>query len=271
MACLWKQNLSYWRNPQYTVVRFFFSLVVALMFGTIFWRLGGRKSRQQDLFNAMGSMYAAVLFMGISYSSSVQPVVAVERTVFYRERAAGMYSALPYAFGQVVVELPYVLVQSVVYGVIVYAMIGFQWDVKKFCWYIYFMYFTLLYFTYYGMLAVGLTPSYNIASIVSSFFYGVWNLFSGFVIARPVRTHLFIHASCIPFSYILNWHKTHGICWCFRRCRCGGGGTRGRAPCRGRCTGWWHRSSATSRSHSRTPTCPSTSSSRTSSDSITTS
>ncbi|CAM0876435.1 unnamed protein product [Alopecurus aequalis] len=185
MACLWKQHLSYWRNPQYTVVRFFFSLVVALMFGTIFWRLGGKRSRQVDLFNAMGSMYAAVLFMGISYSSSVQPVVAVERTVFYRERAAGMYSALPYAFGQVVVELPYVLVQSLAYGVIVYAMIGFQWDLKKFCWYIYFMYFTLLYFTYYGMLAVGLTPSYNIASIVSSFFYGVWNLFSGFVISRP--------------------------------------------------------------------------------------
>jgi ABC-2 type transporter len=46
-------------------------------------------------------MYAAVLFMGISYSTSVQPVVAIERSVFYRERAAGMYSALPYAFGQV--------------------------------------------------------------------------------------------------------------------------------------------------------------------------
>jgi hypothetical protein len=26
----------------------------------------------------------------------------VERTVFYRERAAGMYSAFPYAFGQVI-------------------------------------------------------------------------------------------------------------------------------------------------------------------------
>ena len=49
----------------------------------------------------MGSMYAAVLFIGIKNSNSVQPVVAVERTVFYRERAAGMYSALPYAFAQV--------------------------------------------------------------------------------------------------------------------------------------------------------------------------
>jgi len=51
--------------------------------------------------NAMGSMYAAVLFIGIMNCTSVQPVVAVERTVFYRERAAGMYSAFPYAFGQV--------------------------------------------------------------------------------------------------------------------------------------------------------------------------
>ena len=55
----------------------------------------------QDLINAMGSMYAAVLFIGIQNASSVQPVVSVERTVFYRERAAGMYSAMPYAVAQV--------------------------------------------------------------------------------------------------------------------------------------------------------------------------
>ena len=51
----------------------------------------------------MGSMYATVLFLGVQNAGSVQPVVAIERTVFYRERAAGMYSALPYAFGQVLV------------------------------------------------------------------------------------------------------------------------------------------------------------------------
>lgn len=49
----------------------------------------------------MGSMYAAILFIGVQNATSVQPVVSIERTVFYRERAAGMYSALPYAFGQV--------------------------------------------------------------------------------------------------------------------------------------------------------------------------
>ncbi|XP_078168103.1 ABC transporter G family member 37-like [Carex rostrata] len=185
LACLWKQRLSYWRNPPYTAVRFFFTTGIALLFGTIFWDLGSKTKKRQDLFNAMGSMYASVLFIGVQNASSVQPVVSIERTVFYREKAAGMYSALPYAFGQVAIEIPYVFVQALVYGIIVYAMIGFEWTAAKFFWYIFFMYFTLLYYTFYGMMAVGLTPNYQVASIVSASFYSFWNLFSGFLIPRP--------------------------------------------------------------------------------------
>lgn len=54
----------------------------------------------------MGSMYAAVLFIGITNATSVQPVVYVERFVSYRETAAGMYSALPFAFAQAWLFLP---------------------------------------------------------------------------------------------------------------------------------------------------------------------
>ncbi|XP_026389750.1 pleiotropic drug resistance protein 1-like isoform X2 [Papaver somniferum] len=184
MACLWKQYWSYWRNPPYTALRFYFTIFIALMFGTIFWDLGTKTSQRQDLFNAMGSMYLAVLFLGIQNASSVQPVVAVERTVFYRERAAGMYSALPYAFGQVIIEIPYIFIQSIVYGVIVYAMIGFEWTVAKFFWYLFYMFFTLCYYTFYGMLTVAVTPNETIAAIISATFYGLWNLFAGFVVPR---------------------------------------------------------------------------------------
>ncbi|KAF8365228.1 hypothetical protein HHK36_032760 [Tetracentron sinense] len=165
IACLWKQHWSYWRNPPYTAVRFLFTTCIALMFGTIFWDLGSKgKEVQQDLINAMGSMYAAVVFLGVQNASSVQPVVAIERTVM--------------------IEIPYIFVQALVYGVIVYAMIGFEWTVAKFCWNIFFMYFTLLYFTFYGMMTVAVTPNQNIAAIVSAAFYGLWNLFSGFIIPR---------------------------------------------------------------------------------------
>lgn len=43
IACLWKQNLSYWRNPQYTAVRFFYTVVISLMLGSICWRFGGKR------------------------------------------------------------------------------------------------------------------------------------------------------------------------------------------------------------------------------------
>lgn len=42
MACLWKQHWSYWRNPSYTAVRLMFTTLTALVFGTIFWRLGSK-------------------------------------------------------------------------------------------------------------------------------------------------------------------------------------------------------------------------------------
>ena len=55
----------------------------------------------QDLQVVMGSLFAAVKFLGVNNAASVQPVVSIERTVFYREKAAGMYSPFPYAAAQV--------------------------------------------------------------------------------------------------------------------------------------------------------------------------
>ncbi|KAG4972602.1 hypothetical protein JHK85_039023 [Glycine max] len=85
-------------------------------------------------------------------------------------------------FSHILEELPYVFVQAVTYGVIVYAMPGFDWTVEKFFWYLFFMYFTLLYFTFYGMMAVGVKPNHHVVSIVAAVFYAIWNLFSGFIV-----------------------------------------------------------------------------------------
>ncbi|KAL0905672.1 hypothetical protein M5K25_024110 [Dendrobium thyrsiflorum] len=184
-ACLWKQHKSYWRNPSYTATRIFFTTVIAIIFGTIFWKLGRKVSTQQDLFNSLGSMYAAVLFIGIQNGQTVQPIVDVERTVFYREKAAGMYSALPYAFAQVLIEIPHIFLQTIIYGLIVYSCISFDWTLMKFFWYLFFMFMTFMYFTFYGMMAVAMTPNSDIAAIVSTAFYAIWNIFAGYLIPRP--------------------------------------------------------------------------------------
>ncbi|XP_052182367.1 ABC transporter G family member 32-like isoform X3 [Diospyros lotus] len=203
LACLWKQNLSYWRNPQYTAVRFFYTVIISLMLGTICWRFGSKRETQQDIFNAMGSMYAAVLFIGVTNGTAVQPVVSVERFVSYRERAAGMYSALPFAFAQVAIEFPYVFAQTVIYCTIFYSMAAFEWTSSKFIWYTFFMYFTVLYFTFYGMMTTAITPNHNVAAIIAAPFYMLWNLFSGLMIPQkriPIWWRWYYWANPVAWS-----------------------------------------------------------------------
>ncbi|PON48570.1 ABC transporter-like [Trema orientale] len=185
-ACFWKQHWSYWRNSKFNAIRFFMTIMIGVLFGVIFWDKGTKLESQKDLLNLLGATYAAVLFLGASNASAVQPVVSVERTVFYRERAAGMYSELPYAFAQVAIETIYVLIQTFVYCMLLYSMIGYEWTAEKFLYFYYFIFMCFTYFSMYGMMVVALTPGHQIAAIVMSFFLSFWNLFSGFLIPRPL-------------------------------------------------------------------------------------
>eukprot|EP00884_Botryococcus_braunii_P014151 jgi/Botrbrau1/22737/Bobra.0132s0074.2 len=183
-AVLQKNFIIYWRSPQYNAVRFFFTCIFGLVIGSIYWRLGNKRSSVQNLSNVVGALLISGIFLGTSNASTVQPVVAVERTVYYRERAAGMYSAYPFALAQAAVEFPYLLVQSVLYSIITYFMIYFFIDAAKFFWYFFFTFLTLAFFTFYGQMAVAITPNVQVAAIVSSFSYSGWFLFGGFIIPR---------------------------------------------------------------------------------------
>ncbi|XP_061340261.1 pleiotropic drug resistance protein 2-like isoform X2 [Gastrolobium bilobum] len=202
-ANFWKQFWSYWRNPQYNAVRFLMTIFIGVLFGIIFWNKAKKTHKQQDLMNLLGAMYAAVLFLGAMNASSVQSVVAIERTVFYRERAAGMYSALPYAFGQVAVEAIYNAIQTAIYTIILYSMIGFDWKAANFFWFYYYILMCFIYFTLYGMMLVALTPGDHFAAICMSFFLSFWNLFSGFIIPRtqiPIWWRWYYWASPVAWT-----------------------------------------------------------------------
>ncbi|CAI9780165.1 unnamed protein product [Fraxinus pennsylvanica] len=122
------------------LIKFFTTVTIGILFGIIFWQKGDQINRQQDLLNLLGATCAAVLLLGATNASAVQSVVAIERTVFYRERAAGMYLELSYAFAQ-----------TFVYSLLLYSMIGYHWTGEKF----YFYYFIFMCFTYFSTYASG--------------------------------------------------------------------------------------------------------------------
>ncbi|KAI3671593.1 hypothetical protein L1987_87332 [Smallanthus sonchifolius] len=184
-SCVWKMWWSYWRNPDYNLVRNIFTLAASFLVGITFWKIGEKRESSNNLTTIVGALYAGVFFVGMNNCQTVQPVVASERTVFYRERAAGMYSTLPYAMAQVFVEIPYVLVQTAIYTLIVYPMMSFDWTAPKFLWFFFISFLSFLYFTYYGLMTVSVTPNEQIAAVLAVLFYGLFNFFSGFFIPRP--------------------------------------------------------------------------------------
>ncbi|XP_022154233.1 pleiotropic drug resistance protein 3-like isoform X2 [Momordica charantia] len=184
-ACLWKQNLSYWRNPCYNLTRILYTIASSLVFGTLFWKHGKKLENQQNLFNNFGSMYSSVNFIGIHNCATVFPNVSRERTVMYRERFAGMYSSWAYSLAQVIIEVPYIFVQAAAFVIITYPMIGYYGSSSKVFWCFYSMFCALLYFNYLGMLLISVTPNFHIASILASAFYSTFNLFAGFLVPKP--------------------------------------------------------------------------------------
>ena len=102
---------------------------------------------------------------------------------------------------QVAIEFPYVFGQALIYCAIFYSMASFERTVSKFIWYMFFMYFTMLYFTFYGMMTTAVTPNHNVAAIIAAPFYMLWNLFSGFMIPHKVmESQVLLDFCCSSFT-----------------------------------------------------------------------
>ncbi|KAE8649240.1 hypothetical protein Csa_014650 [Cucumis sativus] len=190
MSCLWKQRTMYWRSPhslQCNETSFHIDRCINIWISILeYWYAKEFNSRR------------------VNNASSVQPIVSIERTVFYRERAAGMYSPIVYALAQGLMEIPYIGAQTIIFGVTTYLMVNFERSLGKFLLYILFMFLTFTYFTFYGMMAVGLTPTQHMAAIVSSAFYSLWNLFNGFLVPKTSipRWWIWFYYAC-PVSWTL--------------------------------------------------------------------
>lgn len=135
-------------------------------------------------------------------------------------------------------------VETLVYTLVVYPMMSFEWTLVKFFWFFYVSFFTFLYFTYYGMMTVSISPNGQVASIFAAAFYSFFNLFSGFFVARSV-SHTFSFfllqlnfKNLKPCAMQTLWaHLIFCLVFRFRKSQNGGFGTIGFARWHGQFTG----------------------------------
>jgi hypothetical protein len=96
---------------------------------------------------------------------------------------------MDFTFTQVAAEIPYMVIQPLIFTAIVYPMVGFQLAVKKFFSFA-LMILIFMDCTLYGLMAVALTPTAEIATGLSLTIFVVWNFFSGFIVTVKVTASL---------------------------------------------------------------------------------
>jgi len=157
--------------------------LVALIIGSVFYLIP--TTDEAGIHSAVAVIYFTTLFCGIVNMNTVLPVMASERAVFYRERAANTYGNLAYSISHGVVELPYIAVNSLVFCSIYYFMLGFQSSATHFFFYYLIFYLYSCFSTYMGQFLIVFLPNIQVCALLGSAIVQIWNLCCGFLIPFP--------------------------------------------------------------------------------------
>eukprot|EP01034_Spumella_vulgaris_P047532 gene47532-biopygen37022 len=116
--------LSYWRSPTYNVSRMIVNVVIALIFSSTY--ANQQYNTSVDVISRVALIYITVLLMGLLGCNSVQPVIFADRPAFYREQFSEIYDVKLYTLCSTLVEVPYLLVSSVVFVIPYFFIVGFD-------------------------------------------------------------------------------------------------------------------------------------------------
>ncbi|XP_022733677.1 ABC transporter G family member 7 isoform X2 [Durio zibethinus] len=100
-------------------VRTRMSVASAIIFGSIFWRMGRSQTSIQD---RMGLLQVAAINTAMAALTKTVGVFPKERAIVDRERAKGSYALGPYLFSKLIAEIPVGAAFPLMFGALLYPM-----------------------------------------------------------------------------------------------------------------------------------------------------
>ncbi|KAG6615937.1 ATP-binding Cassette (ABC) Superfamily [Phytophthora cinnamomi] len=177
-----KQQLTYWRNPQYNFMRMFLFPLFAIIFGTTFYQLSAGTVKKIN--SHVGLIYNSMDFIGVINLMTVLEVTCAERAVFYRERMSNYYGPLPYSLSLWFAEVPYLIVVIILFVTIEYWLVGWNSNAGDFFFFMFVFYLYTSACTYVGQWMSALMPNDKVANVAVGALSCLFNLFSGFLLPR---------------------------------------------------------------------------------------
>uniref|UniRef100_I1NFU5 ABC transporter domain-containing protein n=1 Tax=Glycine max TaxID=3847 RepID=I1NFU5_SOYBN len=124
----WKQFLAS-RDAPTNKVRARMSIASAIIFGSVFWRMGNSQTSIQD---RMGLLQVTAINTAMAALTKTVGVFPKERAIVDRERAKGSYSSGPYLFSKLLAEIPIGAAFPLMFGAVLYPMARLHPTLQRF-------------------------------------------------------------------------------------------------------------------------------------------
>ncbi|XP_058769474.1 ABC transporter G family member 7 [Vicia villosa] len=193
------------RDAPTNKVRARMSIASAVIFGSVFWRMGKSQTSIQD---RMGLLQVAAINTAMAALTKTGGVFPKERAIVDRERAKGSYSLGPYLFSKLLAEIPIGAAFPLMFGAVLYPMARLHPTLMrfgKFC--------GIVTAESFAASAMGLTvgamvPTTEAAMAVGPSLMTVFIVFGGYYV-NPENTPIIFR--WIPSASLIRW-AFQGLC-----------------------------------------------------------
>ena len=103
-------------------------IVQAIIVGTVFLRL---KDTTQTFFSRGGVLFFSLLFAALSTMAEI-PALFAQRPIVHRQSRAAMYHPFVEGLALTLVDVPITFITQVVFGIIIYFLVGLQQSASQF-------------------------------------------------------------------------------------------------------------------------------------------
>ncbi|KAI9726812.1 MAG: hypothetical protein M1828_000668 [Chrysothrix sp. TS-e1954] len=155
---------------------------LAIMMGTVWLRLSTTQESIQPFINAIFFGSAFMSFMAVAYV----PAYLEDRATFAKDRANGLYGALPFLIANFIIGLPYLFLISVLFSVVAYWLSNMQPTGTAFMTWIMWLFLDLLAAESLVVLVSSVFPIFVVALAIVAFANGLWMSVGGFLVSPTV-------------------------------------------------------------------------------------
>ncbi|GMF50702.1 unnamed protein product [Phytophthora fragariaefolia] len=173
-----RQMILMKRDPACLQGRAILVIVVGFLFASLFYQFD-----LNDMQMTMGVIYASVLSQGLGQVAWIVTFYDA-RIVFYKQRAANFFRTSSYVVATMLVQFPLAVMETIVFGSLVYWAGGFVYELGAFLVFELFLLLILLVFLSLVFFLAAASPNLSIAEPAAMVCVLFYVLFAGFIVSK---------------------------------------------------------------------------------------